>query len=117
MERIEDSRRDSDLAMFWRLLAQGFCEGMQLLPLLRSIGQQLPAEPIGRAVAAMADDIDAGATLSAAMGRQPAVFSKAHICLIEGGEYVGRLDRIAVLILELTWTCPSCGHLRCPGSG
>lgn len=105
-----------DMVLFWRLMAEGVCSGRPLLSLLYSVGRELPPEPMGNAVAALAKHVDEGKTLSEAMAAIPSVFSKAHVCLVEAGEYLGRLDRLLVLILEFTWACPACGHLQFPAS-
>ena len=100
---------------FWQLLAEGCCAGMPLGAVLRSMQEALPAEPMGKVVEALADDsIDQGKTLSAAMKNQPSVFTRAHVSLVEGGELLGIVDRVLLLILEATWRCPTCGNLQLP---
>ena len=102
---------------FWELLAEGVNSGLPLLALLRSIGQTLPPEPMGNVAAALADDVEHGLRLSAAMRNQPGIFSKAHVCFVDGGERVGRIGRLLSLIVELTRDCPTCGNLRFPDDG
>ncbi len=106
-----------DMLRFWELLADGIAEGRQLAKVLRSIQETLPREPMGNVAAALAADIERGTALSQAMRNRPSIFSKAHVCLVEGGECVGRLDRLLLLIVELTRECPTCGHLQFPGDG
>ena len=106
-----------DMLRFWELLAEGVAAGRQLLKVLRSIQETLPPEPMGNVAAALAADIERGTALSRAMRNHPSVFSKAHVCLVEGGEHVGRLDRLLLLILELTRECPTCGALKFPENG
>ena len=96
---------------YWQLLAEGLFRGQPLLSLLRSIEQVLPRKPMGQAVAALANDIEQGATLSQAMKRQPSIFSEADVHLVQGGELLGILERVVLLILESTWRCPECGNL------
>ncbi len=103
-----------DMLRFWQLMAEGFAAGQQLGGLLKSIGDQLPAEPMGYVAAALALDVSRDETLSQAMKNQPAIFTKAHVCLVEGGELVGRLDRLMSVIVELTESCPACGGLKFP---
>jgi type II secretory pathway component PulF len=100
-----------DKEKYWRLLAEGLFRGQPLVALLLSVEQALSQSPMGGAVAALAADIQQGATLSQAMARQPSVFSKAETCLVEGGERLGILERVVLLILEATWKCPGCGNL------
>jgi type II secretory pathway component PulF len=109
---MSDGLCHEDVRRFWQLLAEGICSGQTLLGTLRSTQELLPPEPMGRVVAALADDVNQGATLSQAMKSQTRVFSAAHLHLVEGGELLGRLDRMLLLILEFTWTCPTCGNLQ-----
>ena len=104
-----------DLRKFWQMLAEGAYSGEQVLSALRSIQDALPPEPMGKVVAALARDVESGNILSEAMKKHPTVFTKAHVCLVQGGEYVGRLDRILLLIMEFTWACPACSGLKFPG--
>ena len=96
------------------MLAHGLCSGQNLLGVLRDIEKALPPNPMGKAASALASDIDAGRSLSQAMKALPDVFSQAHVSLIEGGERLGVIDRVTLLILEFTWRRPTCGNLRLP---
>lgn len=103
-----------DLQRFWELLAGGWCAGQPLLAMLRSIQEALPPEPMGKAVGLLADEVAQGHILSVAMKNQPSVFSKAHVSLVEGGELLGIVDRVLLLILEFGWRCPGCDNLQFP---
>ncbi len=107
----DDSCRP-DVQRFWQLFTQGVCSGQTLLGALRSTGELLSAEPMGTVAAALADEVNQGASLSQAMKNQGRAFSPAHIHLVEGGELLGILDRVLLLILEYTWRCPTCGNLQ-----
>jgi type II secretory pathway component PulF len=104
----------SDVLRFWEMFADGAGEGKSLIQILCKIKQALLSEPMGNAAAVLAADLEYGETLSQAMANQPAIFTKAHICLVEGGERVGRIGRLLRLICELTRDCPACGSLRFP---
>ena len=103
-----------DWVRFWELLAQGLCSGQPLLPLLRSLGQNLPPEPMGSVAKTLAVDIGAGSPLSQAMRNQPTVFPQALVSLMEGGEGLGLVDRVVLLVVEATWRCPSCSNVQFP---
>lgn len=111
---MNDSTCHPDLLRFWQLMAEGFAAGQPLVGLLQSISEQLPPEPMGDVAAVLALDIADGQTLSQAMKNQDAIFTKAHVCLVEGGELVGRVDLLLSVILELTQQCPACGALKFP---
>ena len=114
---MSDSMCHQDMQTFWRMLTGGFCGGQPLLPVLKSIAESLPAEPMGRVVHELCKDINDGCNLSNAMSRHPSVFSPAHISLIDGGERLGIVDKVLLLILEATWRCPTCSGLRFPEPG
>jgi len=109
-----DTTCHPDMVRFWETLAEGVDAGRPLVAILRSIQLAMPPEPMGSVAAALAGDLDRGKTLSQAMENQPRIFSRAHVCLIEGGERVGRVERLLHLILELTRDCPACGNLQFP---
>ena len=109
---MADTSCHANVQRFWRLLAEGFCGGQPLLSTLRSIQESLPPEPMGEVASALADDVGRGALLSQAMKNQSPIFSAAHISLVEGGELLGIVDRVLLLILECTWKCPTCGNLQ-----
>jgi type II secretory pathway component PulF len=69
---------------------------------------------MGAVAARLADDLEAGRSLSDAMRAQKGAFSKAEVCLVEGGERAGILDRVLVLIAEAVWRCPECGCWQAP---
>lgn len=100
---------------FWELLAEGICAGRQLITTLDEIRTTLHPEPMGDAAAFLIEGLVSGMSLSASMKRCPTVFSKAHICLVEGGELVGRLDLLLELIVVLTRNCPTCSNLSIQG--
>lgn len=105
-----------DLLRFWQMLTERMCMGQRLLDVLDAIEEALPPGPLGRVATALADDVRRGSALSDAMKRHPTIFSRAHLCLVEGGERLGIIDRVLLLILESTWKCPTCGNLQFPGN-
>ena len=112
---MQNAKCHPDMQRFWQLLAEGYCTGQQQLTTLRLIQKELSPEPMGIAAAALEQDVAEGRMLSEAMNNQPSVFSRAHVSLVEGGERLGIVDRIVLLILEQTWKCPTCGNLQFPG--
>jgi type II secretory pathway component PulF len=54
----------------------------------------------------MGDDIENGATLSAAMAKHPETFKPAVCGLVKAGEAAGVLDHVVVLIVECAWRFP-----------
>jgi type II secretory pathway component PulF len=112
MERNNDASCHPDVLRFWEMLADGVEAGQPMISVIRMIEKALPLEPMGRVAAKLGDDLNKSYTLSEAMSKQPGAFSRAHLCLVEGGERVGRVDRLLRLIAEFTRDCPSCGNLQ-----
>lgn len=91
-----------DMLRFWRMMNREISEGKQLIGALLCVSETLPPEPMGKAAGALADCVMRGKSLSEAMRYQPWIFPKAHTRLIEGGERVGRLDRVLSIIADLS---------------
>ncbi|MHB1458317.1 MAG: type II secretion system F family protein [Armatimonadota bacterium] len=108
-------RCGTDMLQFWELLAEGVCAGRQLIVILDEIRAALQQESMGDVCAFLIEGLISGMSLSDSMRRCPKVFSKAHICLVEGGELVGRLDLLLTLIVDLTRECPTCSNLCIQG--
>jgi len=96
-------------------LTERACAGQPLLQALRAVEGEFHPQPLHAVVRALADDVENGLTLSAAMKRHPQTFSRGAICLVEGGECAGILDRVLVLIVEYVWRCPDCACWNRPG--
>ena len=97
------------LRTFWSRFTERTCAGQPLLPALRAVEGELRPQPLHAVVRALADDVEDGLTLSAAMKKHPLTFSRGAVCLVEGGERAGILDRVLLLIVEHLWRCPDCG--------
>ena len=83
-----------DKATFFRLLAIMINAGIPLIKSLDTISEQTVNHKLKVAMYEIARDIEKGGTLSASMGRYPAIFSDAHIGMIRSGEASGQLNQI-----------------------
>ena len=97
-----------DLNRFWSRLTELTCGGQPLLISLRTVEQELTGRPMAALVKAVADDVEKGDLLSAALQKHTEVFGRAAICFVQGGEYAGILDSALLFILEGLWRCPTC---------
>ena len=97
-----------DLSRFWSRLTELICGGQPLLKSLRTVEQELAGQPMAAVVKVVADDVEKGALLSAALRKRTEVFGRAAICFVQGGEYAGILDRALLFILDGRWHCPAC---------
>jgi hypothetical protein len=97
-----------DLNRFWSRLAELNCGGQPLLKSLRTVEQEMAGRPMAALVKAVADDVEKGDLLSAALQKHTDVFGRAAICFVQGGEYAGILDRALLFVLDGLWHCPTC---------
>ena len=97
-----------DLNRFWSRLAELVCGGQPVLRSLRIMEQELAGRPMATVIKVVADDVEKGALLSAALRKRNEVFGRAAVCFVEGGEYAGILDRALLFILDGIWHCPAC---------
>ncbi len=97
-----------DLLTFWTVLAQRTCGGKNLVSSFDVIIEELGDSPLAPVVQFLKDGLYAGLPLAEAMAQHPDVFRKHVLCMVEGGERAGILDRMFVFILESAWRCPDC---------
>jgi type IV pilus assembly protein PilC len=82
-----------DKVLFSRQLSTLINAGLPLVQSLRSVSTQTTSKPFKVIINAIITDVEAGSTLSAAMGRYPDVFNQVYISLIAAGEASGTLDK------------------------
>jgi hypothetical protein len=97
-----------DLNHFWSRLTELICAGQPVLMSLRTVEQEMAGRPMAALVKAVADDVEKGDLLSAALQKHTEVFGRAAICFVQGGEYAGILDRALLFVLDGLWHCPTC---------
>ncbi|MFC4058211.1 type II secretion system F family protein [Planomonospora corallina] len=89
-----------DLAVFARQFATMTASGMSLIRALGVLEDQATKAPLKKAVGEVRTDIEAGLSLSAALGRHPKVFPAIMVAMVRAGEAGGFLDnaleRVAV---------------------
>lgn len=83
-----------DKATFFRLLAVMINSGLPLIRSLRTLGGQSANSPkLQKTLFQLAQGIEAGKSLSVAMGEFPSVFNEAQIGMIRAGEASGQLNK------------------------
>ena len=85
--------RAKDKVLFSRQLSTLINAGLPLVQSLRSVAEQTTSKPLKVVLAKVIADVEAGSTLSAAMGKHPQVFNRVYISLIAAGEASGTLDK------------------------
>ncbi|MDP3986311.1 MAG: type II secretion system F family protein [Candidatus Veblenbacteria bacterium] len=84
--------RTRDLVVFSRQLAVMVSATVPLVQSLRILTKQTQSENLKIIVSEVADEVEGGAKLSAALSRYPDVFSSFYVNMVRAGETSGRLD-------------------------
>lgn len=85
--------KTKDKVIFSRQLSTLINAGLPLVQALRMVNRQSTSKPLKVVVGKVINDVEAGATLSSAMGRHPQVFNRVYISLVAAGETSGTLDK------------------------
>lgn len=104
------------LRLFWEGLTRGYCRSVPLSQILLDLEADLPPGAVRDATHDLRDQVMQNVSLWQAMANHPEVFTRAHVCLVEGGQRIGMTERVLSFIVEATWRCPTCTSLSVPGS-
>lgn len=89
-----------DLAIFSRQFATMTSSGLSLLRSLAILEEQTPKPALNKAIREVRRDIEAGSSLSGALGKQDKIFPQLMVAMVNAGETGGfldsALDRIAM---------------------
>ncbi|RJQ13825.1 type II secretion system F family protein [Candidatus Parcubacteria bacterium] len=84
--------KTQDLVSFSRQLAVMFSAKSPLVDALRAIGEETENETFHNVILDVAKDVEAGLSLSRALGRYPNIFDDFFVNLVRAGENVGKLE-------------------------
>lgn len=82
-----------DKVLFSRQLSTLINAGLPLVQALRSVTAQTASKPLKVVINQLINDVEAGSSLAAAMGKHPKVFNEVYLSLIAAGEASGTLDQ------------------------
>jgi type II secretory pathway component PulF len=82
------------VAEMTRNLSDLLAGGLPLHRALSLLREDERAGPLGEAIAALKDEVQAGAQLSAALGRRPDLFDDFYLSMVRAGEVSGRLAEV-----------------------
>ena len=85
--------KTKDKVIFSRQLSTLINAGLPLVQSLRTVNQQSTSKQLKVVIGKVIADVEAGATLAAAMARHPQVFNRVYISLVAAGETSGTLDK------------------------
>jgi len=101
--RFGEKVRSTDVIMFTRQLVTLYKAGLPFLSSLEAIGKQTTNQALKRVLLEIAEEVQGGATLSAALSSHPKVFSDVYVATVLAGEAGGVLDQVMdrlVILLE-----------------
>ncbi len=68
--------------------------GMNLVPALTALIDQLDEHPFAKNITAIRDDVNSGLSFGDALERHPNIFSKLYVSIVRAGQSTGTLDRV-----------------------
>ncbi len=92
VSRFRNKVPTKDRILFSRQLSTLVGAGMPLVQSLRSVADQITNKPLRAVIGKVISDIEAGQTLSDALGKHERVFNQVYVSLVAAGETSGTLD-------------------------
>lgn len=89
-----------DLSIMARQMATMINSGLSLLRALSILAEQTENPALAKVLFQVRADVEAGVSLSAALGRHPQIFPPLMINMIKAGEIGGFLDQVLVSVAE-----------------
>lgn len=93
IKRLREKVTTSDVATFTRQLSTMINAGLPITESLLILRTQSKGA-MGTIVSQILADVEAGESLSAAMGKHPKIFTKTYIALVKSGEVGGVMDAV-----------------------
>jgi type IV pilus assembly protein PilC len=90
-----------ELSVFSRQFATMVNSGLPILRGLAILAEQTDSKELARVLEAVRNDVEQGASLSAAMQKHPKVFNDLYIAMIRSGETGGVLDDVLLRLASL----------------
>jgi type IV pilus assembly protein PilC len=90
-----------DLAIFSRQFATMINSGLSLIRALSILREQTENKKLGETIEAIRQEVEAGASLSAAMAKHEKVFPKLYVAMVRAGEAAGMLDEVLLRVAAM----------------
>lgn len=87
-----DRVSNKDVVILSRQLATLFSAQVSALRIFRLLSEQAENKTLGKKLAEIADDLQAGSSISAALSKHPKIFSEFYVNMVKAGEESGKLD-------------------------
>ena len=91
----------ADLCVAPRQIATLLRAGMNLVPALSAVVEQVQGQPLEGVLQRVRDRVNSGNAMSDALGRDPQVFSRLYVSMVKTGEASGTLDQILIKLAQM----------------
>ncbi|HEY0907936.1 MAG TPA: type II secretion system F family protein [Candidatus Paceibacterota bacterium] len=89
-----------DVVVLSRQLATLFEAQVSALRVFRLLASEVENVKLGKALTEIADDLQAGSSISKALGKHPKIFSEFYTNMVRSGEESGKLDEVFVFLAD-----------------
>ncbi|MDB5204683.1 MAG: Type secretion system domain, type pilus assembly protein PilC [Candidatus Taylorbacteria bacterium] len=96
LERVSNK----DVVILSRQIATLFAAQVSALRVFRLLGGETENKVLGEKISEVADDIQAGASISKALSKHPKVFSTFYVNMVKAGEESGKLDQTFMYLAD-----------------
>lgn len=98
--KIFNRVKGKDLVVFFRQFSVMVEANLPVVKSLRTLMRQTKNERLKGIISALADEVEGGSTLSAAMEMHPDVFGKFFVNIVRSGETSGRLSEVMTYLAD-----------------
>lgn len=96
LERVSNK----DVVILSRQIATLFAAQVSALRVFRLLGGETENKVLGEKISEVADDIQAGASISKALSKHPKVFTTFYVNMVKAGEESGKLDQTFIYLAD-----------------
>jgi len=96
LERVSNK----DVVILSRQIATLFAAQVSALRVFRLLGGETENKVLGEKISEVADDIQAGASISKALSKHPKVFTTFYVNMVRAGEESGKLDQTFMYLAD-----------------
>jgi type IV pilus assembly protein PilC len=97
---FSDRIKLKEIAVFSRQFATMINSGLSLLRALYILAEQTESKPLAAVVNQVRQDVERGASLSAALSKHPKAFNRLYVSMVRAGEIGGALDTVLMRLAE-----------------
>lgn len=92
--------KSKDIVLFSRQVSTLFEAGVSALRAFRLLAQENENKTLQEQILEVADDIEAGVSLSEALSRRPELFSNFYVNMVKAGEESGKLNEVFMFLAD-----------------